>query len=249
MTAKIAVIGGTGLYAMMDDFQMIRQEIINTPYGEASSPLVFGELEGKSVVFLARHGFTHRLPPHRINYLANIWMLKKAGVEQILAVNAVGSLNDNCKPENMVIPDQIIDYTWGREHTFYAEDLTRVVHIDFTFPYSESLRQTIIQAGRNEDMGLVENAVYGCTQGPRLESAAEITRLGRDGCDLVGMTGMPEASLARELSIEYASISIVANWAAGINGSQISMDQIDSHMQKGMEKVKRLITETIRISN
>lgn len=248
MSATIAVIGGTGLYAMMDDFDMTRQEIINTPYGEASGPLVFGQLEGKQVVFLARHGFTHRLPPHRINYRANIWMLKKAGVEKIIAVNAVGSINNNCKPENMVIPDQIIDYSWGREQTFYAEDLTRVVHIDFTFPYSEILRKTLIQAGKNKNLDLVENAVYGCTQGPRLETAAEVKRLANDGCDLIGMTGMPEASLARELSIDYASISVVANWAAGINGKEISMEQIESHMQKGMEKVKKLITETVRIS-
>ena len=248
MTAEIAVIGGTGLYAMMDDFEMTHQEIINTPYGEASSPLVFGELHGKQVVFLARHGFTHRLPPHRINYRANIWMLKKAGVKKILAVNAVGSINDKFPPENIVIPDQIIDYSWGREHTFYAEELTRVVHIDFTFPYSISLRQTIIRAAKNKQMNLEENAVYGCTQGPRLESADEVKRLSRDGCDLIGMTGMPEASLARELSVDYASISVVANWAAGINGNEISMEQIDYHLQKGMEKVKQLITETVRIS-
>lgn len=248
MTAEIAVIGGTGLYAMMDDFEMSHQEVINTPFGEASSPLVFGKLLGKEVVFLARHGFTHRLPPHRINYRANIWMLKKTGVKKILAINAVGSMNEQCQPEHIVIPDQIIDYSWGREHTFYAEDLTRVVHIDFTSPYSESLRQTIIQAGTNINSHLREKAVYACTQGPRLETAAEITRLSRDGCDLVGMTGMPEASLARELSIEYASIAIVANWAAGINEGGINMEQIELHLQNGMEQVKQLITEVIRIS-
>lgn len=249
MSAKIAVIGGTGLYSMMDDFEMTHQEISNTPYGEASGPLVFGQLQGKEVVFLARHGFTHRLPPHRVNYQANIWMLKKAGIEKIISVNAVGSINQQCAPESMVIPDQIIDYSWGREHTFYAEDLTRVVHVDFTHPYSETIRKTLIQAGKNLKFNLVQQGVYGCTQGPRLETAAEIRRLANDGCDLVGMTGMPEAALAREISIEYASISVVANWAAGINGDQISMDQIESHMQKGMENVKKLIAETIRISD
>jgi len=249
MSAKIAVIGGTGLYSMMDDFEMTHQEIINTPYGETSGPLVFGQLQGKEVVFLARHGFTHRLPPHRINYLANIWMLKKVEVEKIISVNAVGSINQNCAPESMVIPDQIIDYSWGREHTFYAEDLTRVVHIDFTHPYTESLRQTLIQAGKNCESNLIDGAVYACTQGPRLETAAEVKRLGKDGCDLIGMTGMPEAALARELSIDYASISVVANWAAGINGDEISMDQIERHMQKGMEKVKKLIAEAVRISD
>ena len=205
-------------------------------------------LQGKEVVFLARHGFTHRLPPHRVNYQANIWMLKKADVKKIISVNAVGSINQNCAPESMVIPDQIIDYSWGREHTFYAEDLTRVVHIDFTHPYTESLRNTLILAGKNCGLHLVERGVYGCTQGPRLETAAEVKRLENDGCDLIGMTGMPEASLARELSIDYASISVVANWAAGINGDEISIDQIESHMQKGMEKVKKLIAEAVRIS-
>ena len=146
-----------------------------------------------------------------------------------------------------MIPDQIIDYSWGREHTFYAEDLTRVVHIDFTHPYTESLRKTLVQAGKNKGLKLVDGAVYGCTQGPRLETAAEVKRLVNDGCDLIGMTGMPESSLAREVSIEYASISVVANWAAGFNGDEISMDQIEMHMQKGMQKVEALISETVRL--
>lgn len=243
----IAVIGGTGLYAMMDDFDLTRQEIVNTPYGEPSGPLVHGKLHGKDVVFLARHGFTHRLPPHRINYRANIWMLKKAGVDKILAVNAVGGIHPNSPPETIIIPDQIIDYSWGREHTFYAEDLTRVVHVDFTSPYSELLRKTLIKAGKNCSLNLVESGVYGCTQGPRLETAAEIKRLQQDGCDLVGMTGMPEASLAREISIEYASIAVVANWAAGLGDAEISMDQIESSLQNGMESVKSLVSETVKL--
>jgi 5'-methylthioinosine phosphorylase len=243
----IAVIGGTGLYAMMEGFEMGRQEIVNTPYGEPSSPLVHGKLHGKSVVFLARHGFTHRLPPHRINYRANIWVLKKAGVDKILAVNAVGGIHPDGPPETIIIPDQIIDYSWGREHTFYAEDLTRVVHVDFTSPYSESLRKTLIKAGKSRALNLLESGVYGCTQGPRLETAAEIKRLQRDGCDLVGMTGMPEASLAREISIEYASIAVVANWAAGLGDAEISMDQIETSLQNGMESVKSLVAETVRI--
>ncbi len=244
---KIAVIGGTGLYAMMDEFEMTRQEIINTPYGEPSGPLVHGNLHDKQVVFLARHGFTHRLPPHRINYRANLWMLKKVGVNRIIAVNAVGSMNRNSPPQSLVLPDQIIDYTWGREHTFYAEDLTRVVHVDFTHPYSASLRQTLAEAGKKHQLNLLEHGVYGCTQGPRLETAAEIRRLQNDGCDIVGMTGMPEASLARELSIEYASVAVVANWAAGLHAAQISMDDIEAALQSGMEQVKTLVSETVRL--
>jgi 5'-deoxy-5'-methylthioadenosine phosphorylase len=249
MNAKIAVIGGTGLYSMMDEFDVIRQQIVNTPYGEASSPLVYGTLLGREVVFLARHGFTHRLPPHRINYRANIWMLNEIGVDRIIAVNAVGSMNKQCPPESLVLPHQIIDYTWGREHTFYAEDLESVVHIDFTDPYSESLRKTLIAAGKACALDLVKEAVYGCTQGPRLESAAEIQRLTRDGCDIVGMTGMPEAALAREKSIEYASIAVIANWAAGLSGDEISMDQIEAALRNGMEQVKTLLLETVKISH
>lgn len=246
---KIGVIGGTGLYAMMDDFEMTHQEIINTPFGEPSCPLVHGRLHDRDVVFLARHGFTHRLPPHRINYRANIWMLKKVDVEQIISVNAVGAMNPQCPPESLVIPDQIIDYSWGREHTFFAEDLTRVVHIDFTHPYTEDLRKTLIQAGENCTLDLVKSGVYGCTQGPRLETAAEIRRLKQDGCDLVGMTGMPEAALARELSMQYASVAVVANWGAGLVDDEITMEQIEQALQNGMEKVKTLVAETIRISH
>lgn len=249
MSDIIGVIGGTGLYAMMDDFEMARQEIVSTPFGEASGPLVFGRLQGREVVFLARHGFTHRLPPHQVNYRANLWMLKKAQVGKILSVNAVGAINQQCAPETLVIPDQIIDYSWGREQTFYAQDLERVVHIDFTYPYTQSLRELLFAAGKNSGIPLHKNGTYGCTQGPRLETAAEVKRLERDGCDLIGMTGMPEAALARELSIQYASISVVANWAAGLTGEELTMQQIELHLQNGMELVKKLIPEAIRISD
>lgn len=246
MNGKIAVIGGTGLYAMMDDFEVTGQEIINTPYGETSGPLVHGQLAEHEVVFLARHGFTHRLPPHRINYRANIWMLKKVGVDRIFAVNAVGGIHSDCPPKQLVIPDQIIDYSYDRDQTFYAEDLTKVVHVDFSYPYSQSLRDLLIRAGGNTGLNLIEQGVYGCTQGPRLETAAEIRRLRQDGCDLVGMTGMPEAALAREMSIEYASVCVVANWAAGIQQEPISMDQIEASLQGGMQDVKTLLLHAIQ---
>lgn len=247
MTTTMAVFGGTGLYAMMDEFEMTRQQIIHTPYGEPSGPLVFGNLHGKEIVFLARHGFTHRLPPHRINYRANLWMLKEEGIKQMISVNAVGSMHKNCPPETLVLPDQIIDYTWGREHTFFSDDLDRVIHIDFTQPYSERLRKLLILAGESSNICPKTKAVYGCTQGPRLETAAEIQRLVRDGCDIVGMTGMPEAALAKELDMEYASISVVANWAAGIKENSISMEQIEAATANGMKQVKNLISEAIRL--
>jgi 5'-methylthioinosine phosphorylase len=249
MSSKIAVIGGTGLYAMMDEFEMTHQEIVNTPYGEPSSPLVHGIMYEREVVFLTRHGFTHRLPPHQINYRANIWMLKNAGVEKILAVNAVGGINPQCAPQSLVIPDQIIDYSWGREQTFYAEDLARVVHIDFTDPYTESVRRTLIQAGEKSAIRLIEKGVYACTQGPRLETAAEIRRLAQDGCDIVGMTGMPEAGLAREVSIDYATIAVVANWAAGLSDKELSMEAIEACLEQGMKQVKKLIAQAVKLSN
>ncbi len=248
MSTKTAVIGGTGLYSMMGEFERTGQEIISTPFGEASGPIVHGRLHGKEVVFLARHGYTHRIPPHRINYRANIWMLKEAKVDQIIAVNAVGSINDNCPPESLVVPDQIIDYSWGRDHTFFDKDLSRVVHIDFTHPYSKEQRQLLIQAGVNQSIDLDKSGVYGCTQGPRLETAAEVRRMGSDGCDLIGMTGMPEAALAKELSIPYASLAVVANWAAGLKSESLSMDEIEASLQKGMEQAKSLIIEAISIS-
>jgi len=249
MAAKIAVIGGTGLYSMMDGFEMDAQEVINTPYGEGSGPLVMGRLHGREVVFLARHGFTHRLPPHRVNYRANIWMLKQVGVDRIISVNAVGSLNENCPPEAMVLPDQIIDYSWGREHTFFADDLDNVVHIDFTWPYSQSLRQTLIAAAQIAQLKLAPQGVYACTQGPRLETAAEIRRLRNDGCDIVGMTAMPEAALARELEMDYASVAIVANWAAGLTDEELTMQEIEACLKNGMQSVKTLLAQAIALCN
>jgi len=243
----IAVIGGTGLYGMMGDFEMERQEIINTPFGEPSGPLVHGSLHGHKVVFLARHGFTHRLPPHRINYRANIWMLKKAQVSHIIAVNAVGSMQRASPPESLVIPDQIIDYSWGREHSFYAEDLTRVEHIDFTWPYSRSLRNALIKASVECGLEVQSTAVYGCTQGPRLETAAEVRRMQNDGCDIVGMTGMPEASLAREMSMRYASLAVVANWAAGYVDEAITMRQIEHALQHGMQQVQCVVSRGVSL--
>jgi len=246
MSGKIAIIGGTGLYAMLGSFETRGREIVQTPYGEPSSPLVHVEAPCGEVVFLARHGFTHRLPPHRINYRANIWMLKQAGVDRILAVNAVGSMRDDCPPAAIALPQQLIDYTWGREHSFFSDDLQQVTHVDFTHPYSERLRKTLVEAGENCGLPLVQDAVYGCTQGPRLETAAEIRRLMRDGCDLVGMTGMPEAALARELEMEYASIAVSANWAAGYRPGAISMEQIQAALQQGMSRVETLLTETLK---
>lgn len=241
MTIKTAIIGGSGLYSLMDDFKVNHREIIQTPYGEPSGPVIHGEMFGKPLVFIARHGYTHRIPPHKINYRANIWMLKKLGINQIIAVNAVGGIHENLAPQTIAIPDQIIDYTYGREFTFFEKDLSEVVHIDFSYPYDETIRQGLIQAAKQANIITINQGTYGCTQGPRLETAAEIIRLKQDGCDMVGMTAMPEASLAREQGIDYAALTVCANWAAGIEQQPLDMVTILNHLNQGMVNVKTLI--------
>ncbi len=242
---RLAIIGGTGL-GNLKNLEITRHQVVNTPYGEPSAPLTFGIFGGCEVVFFARHGHAHRIPPHQINYRANLWALKEAGVSEIIAVAAVGGIAPRMAPSVLCVPDQIIDYTYGREQTFFEGTLDCVTHIDFTYPYSEPLRQALLNAAAAMSMDVVAGGVYACTQGPRLESAAEVKRLERDGCDIVGMTGMPEASLARELGLDYAHLSVVANWAAGKNNGQvISMDEIDATLKEGMGKVRLLIQKLL----
>ncbi|NOR69769.1 MAG: S-methyl-5'-thioinosine phosphorylase, partial [Methylomarinum sp.] len=210
-----------------------------------SAEFIQGNINGKDVIFLARHGTPHTLPPHKINYRANIWGLKQLGVTEIIAVASVGGITSAMKPAHIALPDQIIDYSYGREHTFFADDLEAVTHIDFTFPYTPSLRQRLITAANKVNQIISTTGTYGCMQGPRLESAAEITRMERDGCDLVGMTGMPEAALAKELDINYACLAVVANWAAGKSEGEITMAEIEHHLKKGMSDVTQLLTAFI----
>ncbi|MGY6278072.1 S-methyl-5'-thioinosine phosphorylase [Methylomonas sp. MgM2] len=240
----LAIIGGTGL-TQVEDLTITGQQCLETPFGSPSANYVFGELCGKKLTFLARHGNPHRIPPHKINYRANIWGLKELGVTEIIAVAAVGGIGKPMKPAHIAIPDQVIDYSYGREHTFFADDLEHVTHIDFTEPYSPSLRKRIIQAASNADINISSEGTYGCTQGPRLETIAEIKRMAQDGCDMVGMTGMPEAALARELGIAYANISVVANWAAGIVEGEITMAEIEKNLEIGMDKAIALLKATV----
>ena len=211
----LAIIGGTGL-TQLSDLTIIKRERLDTPYGAPSAEFITGELNGKSVIFLARHGNPHTIAPHNINYRANIWGLKQLGVEQIIAVAAVGGITEAMKPAHIAIPNQLIDYSYGRKHTFFDDMNYPVTHIDFSYPYHPKLRDLLIAAAANANVSITPTATYGCTQGPRLETAAEIKRMAQDGCDLVGMTAMPEAALAKELGMEYAAISVVANWAAGV---------------------------------
>lgn len=243
--SELAIIGGTGLTSLKG-LEILRREVVHTPYGEPSGPLTFGELGGREVVFLARHGYGHTIPPHRINYRANAWALRQTGVRRVIAVAAVGGIRDDLPPARLVIPDQIIDYTWSRSATFFEQDLDEVTHIDFTNPYSEALRQLVIVHCRAMAMEACEEGTYGVTQGPRLETAAEINRMERDGCTIVGMTAMPEAALMRELELDYAALAVVANWAAGRGGAApIEMAEIERNLKVGMDKVRTVLESLV----
>ena len=210
----LAVIGGTGVYRL-PGLQWQDADPGQTAYGMPSGPIRLAEIEGRRVAFLARHGEAHSLPPHRVNYRANLMALRQLGARRIVAINTVGGITGDYGPRVLAVPDQLIDYTWGRISTFCEEQGSEVLHVDFGDPYTPSLRQELLQACRHAGVAVVDGGCYGATQGPRLETRAEISRLRRDGCDLVGMTGMPEAGLARELGLSYASLCVVANWAAG----------------------------------
>ena len=211
---ELAIIGGTGLYQLAD-LQDVEAHQPVTHYGALSGPVRVGTLDGHRVAFLARHGEGHSLPPHKINYRANLAALKALGAQRVLALNTVGGITERFGPRVLGCPDQLIDYTWGRISTICEESGTEVIHVDFGEPYTRSLREAVVTAATKAGVALVDGGCYGATQGPRLETRAEISRMRRDGCDLVGMTGMPEAGLAREMGLDYACLAIVANWAAG----------------------------------
>ncbi|WP_374603693.1 S-methyl-5'-thioinosine phosphorylase [Arenimonas sp.] len=227
----LAVIGGTGLYrlAALANVQAVEGD---TPYGAPSGPVRVGLLAGRRVAFLARHGEGHSLPPHRVNYRANLWRLKDLGACRVLAVNTVGGITDAYGPQVLGLPDQLIDYTWGRTSSFWDGEGGEVLHVDFGDPYTPSLRADLLAAAKKAGVALVDGGCYGATQGPRLETRAEIARMRRDGCDLVGMTGMPEAGLARELGLDYACLAIVANWAAGCgDAAEITLEEVLANVE------------------
>lgn len=238
--AEIAIIGGTGLTSLKN-LEIVKREVVHTPYGEPSGPLTYGVLCGTEVVFLARHGYGHTIPPHRVNYRANIKALEETGVKRIIAVAAVGGIRADMTPGRLVIPNQIIDYTSARSNTFFEEGLTHVTHVDFTEPYCDELRQVLLSASKQAGFDVADSATYGATQGPRLETAAEINRMERDGCDIVGMTGMPEAALARELSLCYATCAVIANMAAGRGVGPLTMADIEQNLKTGMDRVRTLL--------
>jgi len=242
----LAIIGGTGL-TQMEGLTVTRREMVKTPYGAPSCPIVFGELGGRPVAFLARHGSTHRIPPHRVNYCANLWALHSVGVERIIAVGAVGGIGEDCLVGAIVVPDQIIDYTHSRESTFFDGGEDPVEHIDFSYPYDENLRQALISSARKAgDISVVDNGVYGATQGPRLETAAEIRRMAQDGCTIVGMTGMPEASLAAELGMAYACCGVVINPAAGTNDQPVDINALPAAIADAMTNARGVLMHTLQ---
>ena len=238
--AVTAVIGGTG-FDSLDDLLIRERLSLATPYGDPSDTLLRGSLNGREYLFLPRHGSGHAIPPHRINYRANIHALKSAGVTRVIAIAAVGGIHPSMKPGDIVVPHQVLDYTWGRAHTFFDGDNGVVEHIDFTGPYEADTRERILRAADSAEVPCHDGGVYATTQGPRLESAAEIDRLERDGADIVGMTGMPEAALAREAGLAYAAIAIVVNAAAGRAEGEITMDIIRRNLVSGGQKVLKIL--------
>ncbi len=242
---KMAIIGGSGLY-QFQGLNITGKESISTTYGEPSADIIVGQLENQTVLFLPRHGIKHQIAPHKVNYRANIQALKKLGAEAIISVNGVGGISPSLQPGDIVIPDQIIDYTYGRENTFYNDFSKGIQHVEFTYPFDKALRHNVIQSlSKQPDLRAVTSGVYGCVQGPRFETAAEIIRMATDGCTLVGMTAMPEAVLARELELPYVSICTVANMAAGINDEPIAMEDIMKFMEEGLSNIQELIRNAL----
>jgi 5'-methylthioinosine phosphorylase len=236
-----AIIGGTGLN-QLSAFKAEQTHSIDTPYGRPSGNITTGMYHGVEVCFLARHGQPHSIPPHQINYRANMHALKELGVSDVVAINAVGGIHSHMPPKALAVPDQIIDYTWGREHTIYDGSGLALQHVDFTEPYTQSIRKALIQAARKAEIDILPCGVYAATNGPRLESAAEVMRIKQDGGDMIGMTGMPEASLAVELKLNYACLALSVNWAAGLHGlNPISMEEVKKALEEGIASVEKVL--------
>lgn len=238
----LAIIGGSGL-TKLANLEVSRRLAARTPYGDPSGAITCGKIGKSDVLFLARHGYGHTIPPHEVNYRANLWALKDAGADSVVSVASVGGIRNDIWPGAILLPHQVIDYTWGRPSTFFEGPGAPVNHIDFTEPYSRVMRARLLNAAAAAGERVTDGGVYAATQGPRLETAAEIHRLERDGADIVGMTGMPEAALAREIGMEYAALTVVANYAAGRGDSEhaVPLDRIGAVLEEAMGRVRRII--------
>lgn len=243
-THRVAIVGGSGLQAL-SNFELKETVNCETPWGRPSAVVCCGLLDGNEIFFMPRHGGEQAIPPHKINYRANIAALHQLNIDSILAFNAVGGISARCQSGVLMVPDQIIDYTWGREHTFWDAADGDLLHAEFSLPYDENLRKHLLSAGKSIGQPLLEAGTYGVTQGPRLETAAEIVRMEKEACDIVGMTGMPEAGLAREKNIAYACLALVVNPAAGIGDTPINMDDISAVMNEGIPKAERLLSTAV----
>jgi len=241
--AAVAVIGGTGMNEW-PGLAIQRAQPVGTPYGDPSAPLIYGRIYGTDVIFLPRHGDGHKIPPHLINYRANLWALKDAGVRSVIAIAAVGGIGRKMKPAAVAVPDDLIDYTWGREHTYFDGVRAPLQHVDLSEPYAPALRGALLAGARKAGVRLVAGGVMGITQGPRLESPAEIARMKRDGCTMVGMTGMPEAALAKEAELDYAALAVSVNWAAGLGSGDIH-GEIERSIAEGMRKVRAVLAKAL----
>jgi 5'-methylthioadenosine phosphorylase len=244
----LAIIGGSGL-TQLASLELTHRKAVRTPYGEPSGALTFGRLRGREVIFLARHGYGHTIPPHEVNYRANLWALRESGASEVVSVASVGGIRADIGPGALVVPHQIIDYTWGRRATYFEGGDVPVTHVDFTRPYHEPVRRRILAAAQACGEKVLDGAVYATTQGPRLETAAEVDRLERDGAEIVGMTGMPEAVLARELDLAYAAIAVVVNHAAGRGESAggIRLEGIEQMLHQTIARARRVIEELVTL--
>lgn len=236
------IIGGSGLYEI-PGFRAVKERSITTPYGEPSDAYTIGELSGREVVFLPRHSGSHNIPPHEVNYLANIWGFRECCAERIIAVSAVGAINTELRPGDLIVPDQLIDFTRSRKSTFYNRG--DVVHVDFTEPYCPELRSALLKAAETKRITAADGGTYICVEGPRLETAAEIKFFDTAGADIIGMTGMPEALLARELEICYAALSVVTNLAAGTSSAKLTTKEVLETMKESEERIKLILSEAV----
>jgi 5'-methylthioadenosine phosphorylase len=242
----IGIIGGSGL-TQLANLAITHRQIVRTPYGEPSGPLTFGQIGSRQVAFLARHGYGHTLAPHEINYRANMWALNAKGVKRVIAVCTVGGIDPKLASGSLAVPDQIIDYTWGRPSTYFEGAEQPVTHIDFTYPFCPETRAMTLESAREVAVPMVDGGTYAAVQGPRLETKAEIDRLEKDGASMVGMTGMPEAALARELQLPYAMIAVCVNAAAGRGESLkgVALDDIARIIDTSMDKVRRVVAQVV----
>lgn len=245
----IAVIGGTGMN-QWPGLEIQQRQVISTPYGPPSAPLLNGRVYGIQAVFLARHGEGHKIPPHAINYRANLWALQQAGIRDVVAIAAVGGIASWFAPGEIAAPVDVLDYTWGRKHTYSdGQADAELKHVEFTAPYAARVRQALLDGAKHAGISIAGEGVMAVTQGPRLESAAEVRRLQRDGADMIGMTGMPEAALAAELGLNYASLAVSVNWAAGVKGMGDIHAEIHQSIESGMAKVRAVLARALPLLN